>query len=285
MDKNEFLEEVLHSNIAPDNFEKIYKEFNTYQDLAFDTLIEFDRVCKKRNVLYQLACGSLLGAVRDGGQIPWDYDVDVYVPYEEKEKLITALSEELNSNFYFYCPEVNENCRHEFIRVTPKGYKSEILHVDVFFVIGISGNTRERNKTLDRIEYLFEKRYSKLVNIKDEAHGHPRRYLNLMLNKIFALMDSTEKMHQEFLSICSNHPVQGSIFCTTADSYGKNKIYPVKEMWSVKDIFIEGHNLLISSHAEDILEITYVNYKDIPPLSSRIKEVMNHHKLLLNAKI
>ena len=284
MDRNKFLEDVLNSGIAPDNFERIYMEFNEFQNLAFNTLIEFSRVCEKRNIRFQLAYGTLLGAVRHGEQIPWDYDVDVFVPYEEKEKLIAALSEELNPDFYFYCPEVNEKCRHEFIRVTPNGYKSEILHVDVFWMIGVPGKTKERDEIVNRIHYLCDKRFSKLVNIKEESHGNPRRYLRLEKRKLLAAGTSVENMHQEYLSICQSHPLTGSVFCTSADIFGKNKIFPTKEMWNIKDILFNGQIFSIPSNAEDILAITYGNYKDVPPLNSRVNEVMQHYLLLLQAK-
>ena len=48
---------------------------------------------------YQLAYGSLLGAIRDGGQITWDYDIDVFIPYEERGQLIEALNRDLKSEF------------------------------------------------------------------------------------------------------------------------------------------------------------------------------------------
>ena len=284
MDRNEFLEEVLNSGIAPDNFEKIYKEFNDYQDLVYDTLIEFARVCKKRNVRYQLAYGTLLGAVRDGGQIPWDYDADVLVPYEEKEKLVAALSEELNPDYYFYCPEVDEKCRHEIIRVTPKGYKSEILHVDVFWMIGVSGNTKERDEIINRVQYLCDCRFSKLVNIKEESYGHPRRYLKLMKRKLSAAGKSIEDMHREYQSICSNHPVNGSILSIEADIFAKDMIFPSKEMWQLKSMNLNGIEFLIPADPDAILPITYKNYKQIPPLESRLKELLWRYEELQHAK-
>lgn len=47
------------------------------QLIQLDMLIEFDRICKANNLKYQLFAGSLLGAIRHNGFIPWDDDVDV----------------------------------------------------------------------------------------------------------------------------------------------------------------------------------------------------------------
>ena len=91
MTSEEFLKEVLSSPQCPDNFEEIYKEFQKYQKVTMDTLIEFHRVCEKSNIEYELAYGSLLGAIRDNGQIPWDYDIDVFVAFKDKARLIETL--------------------------------------------------------------------------------------------------------------------------------------------------------------------------------------------------
>ena len=51
------------------------------QRVYLELLAEFDGICKAHGLRYDLAGGSLLGAVRHGGFIPWDNDVDVCMPY------------------------------------------------------------------------------------------------------------------------------------------------------------------------------------------------------------
>ena len=99
MTNEEFLEEALKSPECPANFKSMYKYFCTYQKMSIETLQEVTRIFEKRGIEYQLAYGSTLGAVRDGGQIPWDYDIDLYVPFYEREKLEAALATELDSKY------------------------------------------------------------------------------------------------------------------------------------------------------------------------------------------
>ena len=66
--------------ISAKQFREIYLEFHEFQT-SCATLNEFAKVCKTNEIPYVLAYGYL-GAVRDGGQIR-DYDVDVFVPFEE----------------------------------------------------------------------------------------------------------------------------------------------------------------------------------------------------------
>ena len=84
MKAKQFIDEATSSGLVQENFQEVYVKFQRYQNLAIRTLQAFGQVCERNGIPYQLAWGSLLGAVRDGGQIPWDYDVDVFVPYKER---------------------------------------------------------------------------------------------------------------------------------------------------------------------------------------------------------
>lgn len=68
---------------------------------ALDILIEFDRICRKHNIKYILAAGTLLGAVRHKGFIPWDDDIDVFMLYEEWEKFEKIYLDEIDADKYF----------------------------------------------------------------------------------------------------------------------------------------------------------------------------------------
>ena len=62
------------------------EEFRKMQLMQTDMLVELDRVCRKHNITYSLTGGTLLGAVRHKGYIPWDDDADVGMLREEYEK-------------------------------------------------------------------------------------------------------------------------------------------------------------------------------------------------------
>lgn len=58
------------------------------QEKQLEMLHELDRVCKKNNLKYALSSGTCLGALRHGGFIPWDDDIDVYMSWSDAEKLV-----------------------------------------------------------------------------------------------------------------------------------------------------------------------------------------------------
>lgn len=83
---------------AADEWEIIFAEERAHvakaQEILLKLLVEFDRVCTKYHLRYFLNCGSVIGAVRHHGFIPWDDDVDVIMYQEDFDELIKHAAEE-----------------------------------------------------------------------------------------------------------------------------------------------------------------------------------------------
>ena len=281
MTKEEFREEVKNSNICPKNFDSIYTEFNYYQDQAYKTLLEFHRVCEKNKINYQLAYGSLLGFIRDGGQIPWDYDVDVIVPYSEKEKLIKVLNNDLKNNYYYYSVENNPKCRHMIMRLAPKNFKTESLHVDVFFVIGTPNNEEKRIQFRKRVLKLSNIKFYKNVSILENYNGNIKKLIKLIFNKFKYFFISNEKIMKQYHKLCTMYDVKKSIINITADMFAMESTLESKFLWDTK-IGVDSLNnkLRIPVHYEEVLNHEYGNYKKIFPLQDRLNEMLQHYNKL-----
>ncbi len=280
MNNQEFLEEVLNSDKCPKHFAHIYKEFEHYQSLAIETLREFHRICEKNSIMYQLAYGSLLGAVRDGGQIPWDYDVDVIIPYEEKDKLIETLKRELSDEYYFYCPEVKEECRHLFIRIAPVGYRTELLHMDIFYVVGTPEGEKERREYIEKTSELFEIRFGKYVHAFEEARGSLKRLLRVLIKKGKALLKYNRAEFDKYQQLWLMYPAREAKVCCLLHSCAKDEPYYDNFIWDSQLVTIDTGTFRISKKYEYVLQNIYGDYKKIPELQSRIKEVLVHYKWL-----
>lgn len=80
-----------------------------HQEALSRLLKEFDRVCKKLNIKYFLFAGTLLGAVRHHGFIPWDDDLDVIMPRGDYERFLSEADTVLDGEKFFLQKEFSEN--------------------------------------------------------------------------------------------------------------------------------------------------------------------------------
>ena len=80
---------------------------NAIQQEEFRILQEFDRICKKHNLQYSLAYGTLIGAIRHKGFIPWDDDIDVMMHREHYDKFVSIVGQELAQDM-IYCDHEQE---------------------------------------------------------------------------------------------------------------------------------------------------------------------------------
>ena len=71
--------------------------------IELDLLAELDRICKKHSITYYAFAGTLLGAVRHKGFIPWDDDIDVMVPWEDYKRLLQVAPQEVKNPYFFQC--------------------------------------------------------------------------------------------------------------------------------------------------------------------------------------
>lgn len=72
------------------------------QLIQLEMLVEVDRICKKCNIKYNIIAGTLLGAIRHGGYIPWDDDADVALLRPEYEKFRIACKSELDKSRFLF---------------------------------------------------------------------------------------------------------------------------------------------------------------------------------------
>lgn len=91
---------LCHSNeqAAADEWAIIFEQERAHvakvQEILLKLLVEFDRVCMKYHLRYFLNCGSVIGAIRHHGFIPWDDDVDVIMYQEDFDELVKHADEE-----------------------------------------------------------------------------------------------------------------------------------------------------------------------------------------------
>ena len=80
-------------------------DIRAHQLAMLRLLVELDRICRKHGIRYSLFAGTMLGAVRHGGFIPWDDDADVVMLRPDYERFLQVAPDELDTDAFFLQPE------------------------------------------------------------------------------------------------------------------------------------------------------------------------------------
>ena len=84
-----------------------YWNFDSIQEFESYALSEIDKVCRNNNIHYYLAYGTLLGARRHNGSIPWDMDADIYIPQREMLRFVKVAREQLPDDLWVNFYDIN----------------------------------------------------------------------------------------------------------------------------------------------------------------------------------
>ena len=237
---------------------------------------EVDEICREHNLRYVLAGGSLIGALRHEGFVPWDDDVDLYMPRSDWEKFIEICKTELPLNREIQCSEVDRNYTNSFPRYASTDtcaiHKSQIIGkdcggeiIDILTLDPIPADDKEYEKY--RTHMMI---YSDLINISvgysDRWEIPASMYLKYLLSYIFLGKKRTlEKLEKIMFSYneeeCDRYAMRwgGCPFL-----FDKDMMFPVKE-----GIF-EGQKAMIPNKCSDYLIWHYGDeWSYMPPHDSR----------------
>ena len=237
---------------------------------------EVDEICKEHNLRYVMAGGSLVGAVRHEGFVPWDDDVDLYMPRSDWEKFVEICRTELPPERKIQCSDVDRTYTNSFPRYasadTCAVHKSQIIGkdcageiIDVLTLDPIPADDKEYEKY--RTHMMI---YSDLINISvgysDRWEIPASLYLKYLLSYVFLGKNRTLKKLEKIMfsykeEECDRYAMRwgGCPFL-----FDKDMLFPVKYGQ------FEGEKVMIPNHCSDYLIWHYGDeWSYMPPHDSR----------------
>ncbi len=240
------------------------------QNKMLELLLEFDRVCKKHNIRYVLDSGTLLGAIRHKGFIPWDDDIDVAMLREDYDKFCAIANKELGENFCFENTNINNHFPNIFGKVFDKTTRyvqkntahlkmPQCIWLDIFPVDNVY---LKNKKTLCRIVASIN--MVRCIKLKTEKMAFRHLlYFPLLILPLRTLNKMAEKQMRKY------NKKQTEFVCPICQSGTSKPAFKRSMFIDVINANFCGEKFPVPKEYDEYLHGYYKNPMELPPESSR----------------
>lgn len=249
-----------------------------FKNKQLEILHELDRVCNKAGINYYLAYGTCLGAVRHKGFIPWDDDIDVFLPYHEMEMLIKN-KHLFQEKYFIQGRETDPNyCNMKYsLRDSSTSYFSDgeddqdINHgmfIDLYVLYPYPDNFFKAHKLIID-SYILRLLYMKKA---PAHHGIMGKISSKVCHFFYSGQKSDKKIKKIEFNLKNNggKHFYASFFGDDITLFSCSK-FPMKYFQVPKRIRFEDYLAPCPSNPEEICKLTYgKDYMKYPPIDKRV---------------
>lgn len=250
------------------------------QKLELDILKQFIEICDKYNLNYSLAYGTLIGAVRHNGFIPWDDDIDVAMPRDDYDKFCKIMESQPLKGYFFQSYVTEPQCGLVFGKIRKDNtvlseiYSHHInmhqgIWIDIFPYDKVSNYKIKR-----KIDYLMFLVWKNMYIVKCDYNMPPNRskigyifyyivkFANLFLSRGF-LINRVEKSMTKYKNKSTNY-----VFSYT-DNNVEQKKFPSELLDHYCFLDFEGEKVKSFKKYDYYLRKNYGDYMILPPEDQR----------------
>ena len=258
-------------------------------DIARDVIAFFD----DNNIEYSLSGGSILGAVRHEGFIPWDDDIDINIPRASYDKMIEIFDDYLSDKYYIQTPQKYPELGLLVVQIRKKGtiarrkYDWNLdecgVSIDLYIIENVFDNVVKR---------MFQKNISMALSFVvssirfcnnmclpreiQELEGRQFKYSKLksIFGTIFKVIPLRKWIGwaDYWYSACKDTSTR-LVAIPTGRKHFSGEIYLREDMCVFRKANFEGEQFNIPIKAEKYLEYFYGDYMSIPPKEKREKHI------------
>ena len=251
------------------------------KQIEIDIMKKIDKICRENNLKYSLLDGSLIGAVRHNGFIPWDDDIDVMMPRPDFEKLKQILLNNNIENIKYMDCSTQSDCYYVFGKVIDTRtilkekdvyeVKDFGVYIDIFPIDGLPSDDKKREKLMKKV--------GKLRNLRRYAIHTNLSKMNKITNILFKIISIPVKIYgykrinKKAYNLIKSYDYNDSEYVTLI----YNDISIFKGKYYTKDFFEKTHYIkfedtefsIIDSY-DIYLKDLFGNYMQLPPEDKRM---------------
>jgi lipopolysaccharide cholinephosphotransferase len=250
------------------------------QLVELEILEQIDAICTKYNISYFLDSGTALGAIRHGGFIPWDDDVDIGMLRDDYERFIRVAEKELAPQYCIQTRETEPNFGKYSAKVRKRGtvfpekgsekLAERGIFVDIYPFDYTDNSIRKANRHINNAR--------KILLLLRFIQTDERRtlFVKRVMHRLASLILPEKILENYYLKYCTKYsktPTSNLTCFSYRMARDNNFIFAFKEMVPSRRIQFEGKNFLIMNNSDYYLSIMYHDYMTLPPQEKRICHV------------
>lgn len=238
------------------------------RNIQLNMLHKLLEICKKRNIAVYASGGTLLGAIRHNGYIPWDDDIDVEMFRSDYDKLVSVASQEFQSPFFFQCAYTDNGYYRGHAQIRFNGTSQIIpgeiyrdfhqgVFIDIFVLDDVPSDEKLKNNLFQRTQLMLNYLWTRRYLGKDSFNIF--RWINLALKlKTDCLKGDVELFEMFESEFRSNH--SDTVALISFDPY-EDRWYR-ERAWYSSSVYVkfEGVNIPVPADYDKILSKQFGNY-------------------------
>ena len=257
------------------------------QEKLLDILKWFSSFCEENNLRYYLLGGTMLGAMRHEGFIPWDDDIDVGMPRADYERMAQILSENPSEQYAFETPNTEEtDYYYPFSKIYDtsttliENTKHQIkrgIYIDVFPLDGI-GNTEEEAKiNYKKVKKIYQLLMTRVGKVR-KGRGFVKNAAVVLMQAIPKFILNDKKILKQLDAACAERSFDDCEYIgNLVGNWWEKEIIPKEIMGEPTDCTFEGLTVKGPANADKYLTYIYGDWRKLPPEEKRI----SHHDFIL----
>ena len=254
------------------------------QDVEYEILVEFDRICRKFGIPYQLFAGTLLGAVRHHDFIPWDDDVDVCMMRDDYERFIEICPKVLNDQYFMQTNKTDPHSVVQFAKIRKNNtiFENDLddpakmhtgIWIDVFPLDKTKPGTIAEKVQYFEVTVLYALITSTVKNRVIASQTFWKRCLRHVFHAIMKIV-SKETVEKRLYHVMTRYNNQdtgyvGNYANGTGWSYSAH-IRPTKGFYDIEDTSFHGGQFPVPKNYDEVLTGAYGDYMSFPPEEKRV---------------
>lgn len=257
------------------------------KNIEFELLKKFDSFCKENHIRYFLSNGTLLGAVKYKGFIPWDDDIDVLVPRRDYNKMLDLFKD--SERYQLFSFERNKEYLYPFAKLCcMETQKKEGnicngvelgIDIDIFPLDAWMPNLNKAMREVKRINRnMFCLNLTKQVR-PDSAHAMKRKIKGVLM--FFLKKFGSRFFIQKIIKLSNNvHKESSYLGCKSWCIYREREIIPASIFLETVELEFEGEKFPAPAGYDFYLRSLYGDYTKDPPAEKQ----KSHHSFVAYGK-